>query len=71
MADVIVSLAVGQPRSQRQDRLRPIHRLNPTLIDSEDHGLVGWIEIEPDDIARLFNKVRIFREFEARDAMGL
>jgi len=72
MAEVIVRLPLGHAGAERQDGPRPIQRLNPALfIDAEDHRFLRRIEIEPDDIPQLVNKMRIFRQFESRDAMGL
>ena len=72
MAEVIVRLPLRHAGAERQDRPRPIQRLNPALcIDAEDHSFLRRIEVEPDDIPQLVNKMRIFRQLEPRDAVWL
>ena len=52
--------AFGPAGTERQDGLRTFQRLAlALLIDAEHEGALGWLEIEPDDIAHLFHEERI------------
>jgi len=54
VAAVIMRLALGKPRTQRQHGLGAVERLNAArLVDAKDHGLGRRIEIEPHHIAQL------------------
>ena len=53
---VIVGPAFHLARQHRQQRLRPVERLNlRLLIDAEDGGVRGWMQIQPYDIAGIFS----------------
>jgi len=72
VAPVVVGLACRQIRPQRQHRLGALQRLNlGLLIHTQDHGVGGRIEVEPDHIADLRLGVRIGGELEALHTMGL
>ena len=72
MAPIIVRLPGGDPRAQWQQGLRAVQRLDLTLlIDGEDHGIRRRIRIQADDIADFVDELRIGRELERLDTMGL
>jgi len=69
---VVMRAPLGDPGLERENRGASIQRLNLTLfIDAEHERAIRWIEIQPDDVADLLDKLRIFREFERLDAMRL
>jgi hypothetical protein len=41
------------------------------LVDAQHQGVVGWIEIEPDDVAKLLDEEWIVGQLERLGAMGL
>ena len=56
MPDVVVGDSFDIAKSHGQDRLGAIQRLNlGLLIDGQDHGVVGWVEVEADHIAQFRN----------------
>src|ERR671915_439297 len=60
VAHVVVGVALGHPRHQRQDRRRAIERLDlRLLVDAHDDRGVGRVEIEPDDVAHLVDEQRV------------
>src|SRR5205809_8031180 len=72
MSLVVMGASLGDTRRQRQQRLRAIQRLDlALLIDTQHHRFGGRIEIEPHDVTRLGNKLRIARELERLLAMRL
>lgn len=57
---------------QRKTWLGPVEGLDLTLlVDAQNQGSVGGIQIEPDDIDELFQEVFVATEFEGLDQMGL
>ncbi len=51
--------------THRQERLRPIQRLDAgLLVDAQDPGVFWRIHVEPDNVADLLDEHRIFRKFE-------
>lgn len=47
----------------RQTRLGAIQRLDLAfLIDRQHHGVLGRIDVEPDDLVRFLGKARILRQ---------
>jgi len=47
MAHIVVGLPSGDPRPQRQDRLRALQGLDLTLlVHAQDQGLVGRMEVD-------------------------
>ena len=72
MAEIAMGDAFDIAEPQRQDRPRALQRLNLAfLIDTEDQGGLGRIEVEPDNIADLLHKERIGRQGKAGRAMRL
>src|SRR5579863_4957122 len=72
IALVIVRHGSAPALLQRQARLGAVQSLNPALfIDTKNDRLVGWIEIEADNIGQFFEKLRITRQLESLRAMGL
>jgi hypothetical protein len=64
-SDVVVGLALGHTRHQRQDRCRALQRLDlGLLIDTEDDRRFGRVEVEPDDVSDLVDELRVGRELE-------
>lgn len=53
MPNIIVGDAFRVTQPERQDRLGPFQRLDlGILVDGQHHGIVGRIQVEPDDVAR-------------------
>lgn len=72
IAFVIVCHRPATPLLDRQSWLRPIKSLDLAfLIDRQDQGLVGWIEVEADNIRQLFEKVLVSAELEGLHQMRL
>ena len=56
----------------RQARLGAIQRLDlRLLVDRENDGMGGWIDIEPDDVTQLVNELRVVGELELLHPMRL
>ena len=69
---VVMGLAFGNARAQRQHGAGAVQRLNPTLlIDAKHHGFGGRIHIQAHHVAQFFDNVGVRRQFEAPDPMGL
>ena len=69
---VIMAAPLGLPRSHRQQRLGAIERLDlRLLIDAQHQGMVGRIELEPDDVAHLGDKQRVSGQLESLQAVRL
>ena len=71
---VIMGLPLGLARSQRQNRLAAVQRLDLTfLVHAQDDrtGGLGRVEVEAHDVAHLFHKERIARELEVLLQMRL
>ena len=72
MPFIIVSHGPTAPLLHRQARLASIQRLNLTLlIDTHHQGLVRRVQVEPDDIGQLLDKLRIARQLELTKPMRL
>ena len=57
---------------QRQPGLGAVERLDlALLIDRENDGMSGWIDVEPDHIPELLGEPGIVRELELAIAMRL
>ena len=70
--NVVVRTGFDVPGSHRQQRLRPIERLNLRLfVDAKDDRSLGRRHIEADDVAHLLDEERILRQLERRHAVGL
>ena len=62
---VVVGHGSGAARLHRQTGLGAVERLDlALLIDREDDGMGGRIDIEADDIAQLVDKLRVGGELE-------
>ncbi len=65
MALVIVGYGASAPLLHRQPRLGAIKRLNlALLIDRQDNGVVGRIDVEADDLVQFGGKLRIVGQLE-------
>jgi hypothetical protein len=65
MALVIVGYGASAPLIHRQPRLGAIKRLNlALLIDRQDNGVVGRIDVEADDLVQFGDKLRIVGQLE-------
>ena len=72
MPDVVVGDSFDIAESHGQDRLGAIQRLNlRLLIDRQDHGVVGRVQVETDHIAHLFDEEWIGGELETLAAVRL
>ena len=70
--DVVVGDAFRVAQPERQDRLRPFQRLDlGLLVDAQHHGVVGGIQVQPDDVAHLVDEGWIGRELEGLRAVRL
>jgi hypothetical protein len=57
---VFESVAFGATGRKRQDRIEPIQSLNRRLlIDTEHSGMMGRIQVQPDDVGSLGFEIRI------------
>lgn len=64
-ADVLVGDAPDINQTHGQQWMRPVRSLNLRLLDNaENHCLVGWVEVQADDVPDLFHEKRIGREPE-------
>ncbi len=67
-----MGLAGGQARSQRQQRLGPIQRLDlRLLVHAQHHGVGRRIQVQTDHVVDLLLGARIGAELERLDPMGL
>jgi hypothetical protein len=72
VAEVVVASSLGGPRHHGQDRLEAAERLDLSLlVDAEQHGSFGGIEVEAHDVAHLLDKQRVGGELEGLGPMGL
>ena len=72
MTPVGVRAPCGLTRLHRQQRLREVEGLNLRfLVHAQHQGMVGRIEIEPDDVAHLLDEQRVRRQREGLGAMRL
>ena len=59
-AFVVVGRALRGAGQHRQDRRGPVQRLDlGLLIDTQHHGALGRVQVEPDDIADLRHELRV------------
>jgi hypothetical protein len=57
----------GSTPLNRQAGLCAIEGLNLTLlVGAQDHGVIRWIDVEPDDVLKLLDKERIVTELKCR-----
>ena len=72
MSHVVMGTSLRYPRSQRQDRLCAIQRLDLALLVNAQHqGLGRRVQVKPDDIAHLVDKQRVRGELEGLGSMRL
>ncbi len=72
MALIIMCHGSGAAFLQRQARLGPVERLDlALLIETEDDGMGGRIDIEADHVAQLVNELGVVRELELKHPMRL
>ena len=72
MPNVVVGLPRRDPRTHRQQGPRAIQRLDLALfIQAENQRVVGRIEIEADNIADLFDKLRVSRQLKCLQPVRL
>src|SRR5215510_13014535 len=72
MSFIVVGSPLDLPGPHRQKWLGAIKCLNLALfIDTQDQRKLRWVEIEPNDIAHLFNELRVGRELEGLDPVRL
>jgi len=68
VTDVVMGAPLDLARTHRQRRLCAVEGLDAgLLVDAEDDRMVGWVHVEPHDIADLLHKHRIFGQFERID----
>jgi hypothetical protein len=72
IARVVMSLPGWKAWAERQNRLRPVQRLDlGLLVDTQDDGVGRWVHVEADHIVDLLFGVGIRGELERLDPMGL
>ena len=72
VADVIVRVPFGLTGAKRQQGLRPVESLNlRLLVDAQNDGALGRIEIQADDVADLVDEERIGGQLERLGKMRL
>src|ERR1700685_578261 len=72
MPDVIVGDTFDVVESHGQNGLSAIQGLNLRLFVARQHdSVVGWVQVEADHIAHLFDEERVGGEFETLAAMRL
>jgi len=72
VARVVVALAGGNARPERQDRLDAVERLDlALLVHTQDKRLVRGIEIQSHHIGHLFDESLVAAEFERLDQVRL
>jgi hypothetical protein len=68
---ILLSDGAGVPPLHWPTRLGTIKRLNLAfLIDRQDNGLVGWIDIEADDLVQFGRKLGIVDSLNRRTRCG-
>ena len=66
IAFVVVGHGAAAPLFQRQARLGAVQRLNlALLIHAQHQRVIGWIQIQADDVGEFFHKLRVARQLEA------
>ena len=72
VAFIVVGHRSGAALLHRQTRLGAIQRLDLRfLIDRENDGMSGWINVEPDNVTQLVDELRIVGELELLHFMRL
>src|SRR5271154_7212433 len=69
---IVVGRTFGDSLAQREDRLGSIQRLDLGLLMHAEHqGVLGRIEVESDDVPKLFFEVLIGAELVVLQSVGL
>jgi len=72
MALVVMCHGSSAPLLHRQPRLGAVEGLNlALLIDRQDNGMVGRIDVEADDLVQFSGKLRIVGQLELADPVRL
>jgi hypothetical protein len=72
VALVVMRASFGQSGTQRQDRGGPIESLDLGLfVHAEYQGAFGRIDVEPHDVADLFDELGVRAELEGVDEVRL
>ena len=72
MPVVFEAVPLGAAGRQRQDRIEAVQGLNRRfLIDGEDRGVVGRVDIQPDHVGGFGLEVGVVRQHVALEAMRL
>ena len=72
VADIVMRHAFDITQTDRKNGLGAVQRLNlALLIPTQDHGLLGRIEIQTDNIADFFDEKGIIGDFKVALPMGL
>src|SRR5215207_3565311 len=70
--DIIMSECAAAALLERQTRLSAVQGLDLALfVDTQDQTLLGRIEVEPNHVRQLFQKLEIPGKFETPRLMGL
>jgi len=70
--DVVMGHTFNVSQAHGQEGLSPIEGLNLTFfVHAQDHGVIGRVEVQTDDIAHFFNEKGIRGDFEMPLAMRL
>jgi len=72
VASIVVRAPFDLPRAHRQQRSRPVQRLNlGFLIHAQHQRFIWWIHVQADDVSDLFDKERILGKLERFGPMRL
>ena len=71
MPSVVVRAPFGLPGLHRQQRGGAVEGLNlGLLVDAQHHGVLGRIDIQPDDVSDFVDQLRVRRQLEGLAAVG-
>lgn len=66
VALVVVRHSLRTPLLHRRSQLRAIQRLHLAfLVAAQYQGVLGWRHVQPYDVFKLFNELRVTRDLEA------
>src|SRR5262249_11691902 len=72
MPFVVPRSSLRLPRTHRQQGLRAVKCLNlRLLVDAQHDGVLGRMDIQPDDVADFLDQQRVRRQLERLDTMRL